>query len=508
MRWRNFINEAGNNETKKIKKLVGGIITVIIVAGLVVWFVQAKSYNRNVGGRLSLNQSIPVSVNPNALALQDDIVQVVKKVKPAVVEITTEKTVTYRYWNPFGQNNFFGNFFGQSTPSQPKTYQRKEKYLGSGFIVSPNGYILTNNHVVKGMDKIFVRVFGSDKKYQAKVIGTDSQTDLALLKINAGNNLPTVSLGNSNNVHVGQFAIAIGNPMGLYESVTFGIISAKGRYVSGMPLEESFIQTSAPINPGNSGGPLVNLEGQVVGINTFIIAPYVATNLGFAIPINTAKKIFIQLKEHGKVIRGFLGVFLQPLTYKLAKSFGLTSKRGALVVSIIPGTPAKQSGLQSGDVILAFNGKPIKNIMELESDVSNTKVGKTVSLTIWRNKNKISIPVKVEERPSEKELALASKYSSAETSWRGMTVSSLTNRIKQEYNIPDIKGVIVSMVEPDSPADQSGITAGTVIRKIGESTITNIKDFQNIITKISPKETVSILIYKNGQNQWVAISGK
>ncbi|MCL5408898.1 MAG: Do family serine endopeptidase [Candidatus Omnitrophica bacterium] len=508
MRWRNFINEAGNNETKKIKKLVGGIITVIIVAGLVVWFVQAKSYNRNVGGRLSLNQSIPVSVNPNALALQDDIVQVVKKVKPAVVEITTEKTVTYRYWNPFGQNNFFGNFFGQSTPSQPKTYQRKEKYLGSGFIVSPNGYILTNNHVVKGMDKIFVRVFGSDKKYQAKVIGTDSQTDLALLKINAGNNLPTVSLGNSNNVHVGQFAIAIGNPMGLYESVTFGIISAKGRYVSGMPLEESFIQTSAPINPGNSGGPLVNLEGQVVGINTFIIAPYVATNLGFAIPINTAKKIFIQLKEHGKVIRGFLGVFLQPLTSKLAKTFGLTSKKGALIASVIPGTPAKKAGLQSGDIILDFNGKPVKNIMELEYDVSNTSVGQTVILTIWRNKKKITVPLKVEERPSKKELTLASEYASGEVSWKGMTISRITNKIRQEYNIPDIKGVIVVMVEPGSIADQAGITSGVIIKKIDNSNITGFKEFQDIISKIKKNQDVSILIYANGQDQWVSLSEK
>ncbi len=506
---------------RKAKKVLAiSILTVLIVAGLIVWFIHTRVFNENNNGGISLSQTMPVVINPSALSLQNDVVQVVKKLKPAVVEITTEKTVTYRYWNPFGNlgnqglNGFFGNFFGQSAPNQqqqqqPKTLTRKEEYLGSGFIVEKDGYILTNNHVVAGMDKIFVRLFGNDTKYPAKVIGTDPQTDLALIKINAGDNLPTVSLGNSDSLNVGDFVIAIGNPMGLSESVTFGIVSAKGRYVSGMPLQESFIQTDAAINPGNSGGPLVNLEGQVIGINTFIISPDIATNLGFAIPINTAKRIFIQLKEHGKVIRGFLGVFLQSLTHKLATSFGLSSKRGALVASVIPGTPAEKSGIQSGDIILDFNGKPIKNIMELENDVSNAKVGEIITLTIWRDKKEISIPIKIEERPSEKELSLESQYASGEATWRGMTVENLTKAMKQNYNIPDnINGVIVSAVESNSPADQEGITPGAVITKIEGNQISNINNFQEVISKIGEKQTTNVLIYVNGQSQWFAIIGK
>jgi serine protease Do len=317
------------------KNVFWGFILGLFFSGIIFTgysAVEKKSENRKIYSGFITSTSFD-----EPITLQSAFVQVARTVKPSVVQITTEKIVTYRYWDPFGDLEEFFKFpFDFDIPrrrQQPKTFKKKQEGLGSGFIVSEDGYILTNNHVIEGVDKILVKLLGDEKKYEAKIVGTDPKTDLALIKINAGKPLPTVKLGDSDKIEVGEWVIAIGNPYGLEETVTVGVVSAKGRSGFGITQYEDFIQTDAAINPGNSGGPLVNIRGEVIGINTFIIAPYAAQGIGFAIPINLAKRVFTQLKEKGKVVRGYLGVYLQPLDEELAKSFGLPEIKGALVES-------------------------------------------------------------------------------------------------------------------------------------------------------------------------------
>jgi len=459
------------------------------------------------------NKSVQYVDTSGAYAIQNAFVQVAKSVKPAVVMITTEKTVTYRYWNPFG-DDFFDRFFEdfdvpRFRQQQPKTYKKKQEGLGSGFIVDEDGYILTNNHVIQGVDRILVKLLNNEKKYEAKIIGTDSRTDLALIKIDAGRKLPSVILGDSDNIEIGEWAIAIGNPMGLEETVTVGVISAKGRSVLGTSPYEDFIQTDAAINPGNSGGPLVNIKGEVIGINTAIIAPYMAQNIGFAIPIDIAKKVFRELKSTGKVTRGFLGVYLQPLTEELAASFGLKETKGALISSVISDTPAEKAGLKEGDVILEFNGKPISDVKDLQKKVADSKIRDTVTLGVWREKKKITVSIKISERPEETAISKKEESEQAGKYWRGLKVSDITDEIRKKSNIsPDIKGVIVIDVEPGSSADECEITAGTIIRKIDNISISGLKDFQTIINKIDKKSAVTLWVQQEGSNRFCVLKGE
>ncbi|MFN4227904.1 MAG: DegQ family serine endoprotease [Candidatus Ratteibacteria bacterium] len=443
------------------------------------------------------------------LTLQSAFVQVAKAVKPAVVQITTEKIVTYRYWDPFGDleeffRSPFDDFFGLPKRRQPKTYQKKQEGLGSGFIVDEDGYILTNNHVIEGVDKILVKLLGDERKYEAKIIGTDPKTDLALIKINAGRKLPTVKLGDSDKIEVGEWVIAIGNPFGLEETVTVGVVSAKGRSGFGITQYEDFIQTDAAINPGNSGGPLVNIKGEVIGINTFIIAPYVAQGVGFAIPINIAKRVFSQLKERGKVLRGYLGVYLQPLDEELAKSFGLSEISGALVSQVIKDSPAEKGGIKEGDVIIEYEGSKVESVKDLQMKVANTPPGKTVTVGIWRDKKKINLNIKVGEMPEE-EPVISEKE---EKLWRGIRVSSLTEEMRTQYDIDDIEGVVVTYVEPGSPADESGIKVGSVIKMINSYKISNISDYRNAIKNISKNQDARVLIKYGNRSRFIIIKGE
>ena len=447
-----------------------------------------------------------------AYSLQNAFVQVAKMVKPAVVMITTEKIITYRYWNPFG-DDFFDQFFedfGFPRPrqQQPKTFKKKQEGLGSGFIVDEDGYILTNNHVIEGVDKILVKLMDDEKKYEAKVIGTDPKTDLALIKINATRKLPTVILGDSDTIEIGEWAIAIGNPMGLEETITVGVISAKGRSVLGTSPYEDFIQTDAAINPGNSGGPLVNIRGEVIGINTAIIAPYVAQNIGFAIPINIAKKVFKELKTTGKVTRGFLGVYLQPLNEELANSFGLKDTKGALVSDVMPDTPAEKAGLKPGDVILEFNGTPVSDVRELQKKVADAKVGENATLTIWRDKKKTTVQIKIAERPAEESIA-KKEPEFTEKYWRGLKVSDITDEMRKRFGIEQsIKGVVVVEVEPGSKADECEITVGTVIRKINDVNISSVEEFKSVISKIDKKSPVTLWVRQEGNNRFCVLKGE
>lgn len=496
---------------KRIKIVVAGVIGCVFVAGIIshAFNLQLKPFTKIQSA--SSTPYILTGDDGQLLTLQNAFVQIAKMVKPAVVQITTEKTVTYRYWDPFQEfEDFFRSPFDDffSTPRRrersPRTFERKQQGLGSGFIVDEEGYILTNNHVIQGVDKIIVKLLDDNHNYEAKVVGTDPKTDLALIRINARRPLPAVRLGDSDKIEPGEWVMAIGNPMGLTATVTVGIVSAKGRSGFGITQYEDFIQTDAAINPGNSGGPLININGEVIGVNTFIVSPAVAEGLGFAIPINIAKQVFAQLKEKGKVVRGYLGVYLQTMDEELSKSFGLKEVKGALVASVIPGSPAEKAGIQEGDIILKFDGKDIKDRQDLQMKVANTAVGKKVNVVVWRNNKEVSLTLITGEMPSDEELARLEK----KEQWRGMKVASITPDIKERLGLKDSEGVVVISVETGSPAEEAGITEGTVIKEIDGKRIKNISEYTNVVKDIPKDRSVRILIKKAEQNMFVILKGE
>ena len=487
------------------KNIIFGFILGLVFSFLVFTgysAIEKKSESKNIiQGRIT-----QVSLE-EPLTLQSAFVQVSKVVKPSVVQITTEKIITYRYWDPFGDiEEFFRSPFDFNFPRrrEPKTYKKKQEGLGSGFIVDEDGYILTNNHVIEGVDKILVKLLGDERKYEAKVIGTDPKTDLALIKINTGRPLPTVKLGDSDKIEVGEWVIAIGNPYGLEETVTVGVVSAKGRSGFGITQYEDFIQTDAAINPGNSGGPLVNIRGEVIGINTFIIAPYAAQGIGFAIPINLAKRVFTQLREKGKVVRGYLGIYLQELDEALAKSLGLSEIKGVLVAQVEKNSPAERAGIKEGDVIIEYDGSPVINGKDLQMKVANTPPDKKVNIGIWRDKKKINLFVVVGEMPEEVPIAQETE----EKLWRGIKVASISEDVKSQYRIEDTEGVVVIYVETGSPADESGIKVGTVIKKIGDYKISNISDYRKAIKSIPKNADVIVQIKYGNFSRFIVIKGE
>ncbi|MCM8776995.1 MAG: DegQ family serine endoprotease [Candidatus Omnitrophica bacterium] len=496
---------------KRVKIVAVAVIGCIIFAGFV-------SHSFNIQGKTPFNKhsvsSTPYILtgdNGQLLTLQNSFVQIAKSVKPSVVQITTEKTVTYRYWDPFQEferffNTPFDDFF--STPRRreqgPRTYERKQQGLGSGFIVDEAGYILTNNHVIQGVDKIIVKLLDDNRTYEAKIVGTDPKTDLALIKIETRRSLPAVHLGDSDKIEPGEWVMAIGNPMGLTATVTVGIVSAKGRSGFGITQYEDFIQTDAAINPGNSGGPLININGEVIGVNTFIVSPAVAEGLGFAIPINIAKQVFSQLKEKGKVVRGYLGVYMQPMDEELATSFGLKEMKGALVSSVIPGSPAEKAGIQEGDIILKFDGKDVKDMQDLQMKVANTPVDKKVQVVVWRDKKEVSLSLVTGEMPSDEEMA---KIEEKER-WRGITASSITSEMKERLGLVNTEGVAVVSVEPGSPAEEAGIVQGVIIKEIDGKKIKNISEYRNVVKNIPPDKNVRVLINRGKQNIFVILKGE
>ncbi|HPP29820.1 MAG TPA: DegQ family serine endoprotease [bacterium] len=496
---------------KRIKIVVAGVFAGIILAGFI-------SYAFNLQDRVFFRKhsasSTPYMLtgeDGQLLTLQNSFVRIAKLVKPAVVQITTEKTVTYRYWDPFQEferffNSPFDDFF--STPRRreqsPKTFERKQQGLGSGFIVDEDGYILTNNHVIQGVDKIIVKLLDDNHNYEAKVVGTDPKTDLALIKIQTRRPLPIVRLGDSDKIEPGEWVMAIGNPMGLTATVTVGIVSAKGRSGFGITQYEDFIQTDAAINPGNSGGPLININGEVIGVNTFIVSPAVAEGLGFAIPINIAKQVFSQLKEKGKVVRGYLGVYMQPMDEELATSFGLKEVKGALVSSVMQGSPAEKAGIQEGDIILKFDGKDIKDMQDLQMTVASTPVGKKVTVVVWRNQKEVSLPLVTGEMPSDEEIAKVEE----KEKWRGMRVSFITPEIKEQLGLMDTEGVVVLSVEEGSPAEEAGIAQGVIIKEIDGKKIKNLSEYRNVVKNIPRDKNVRVLINRGKQNIFVILKGE
>jgi Do/DeqQ family serine protease len=330
---------------------------------------------------------------------ENPFIRVAELVTPSVVNISTVTTGKGRapteLFRPFGNDPFFRDFFDRFFEGMPR--RRQQASLGSGVIFEKRGLILTNNHVVKDADEITVK-FADKHEVKGKVVGTDAKTDLAVIRVDAKDDLPVATLGNSDALQVGEWAIAIGNPFGLDHTLTVGVVSATGRSEVGIAAYENFIQTDASINPGNSGGPLLNVRGEVIGINTAIVAS--GQGIGFAIPVNMARKVMEDLVKRGKVTRGWLGIGIQPLTPELAKSFGVSADEGILVNQVMPKSPAEAAGLKVGDLILSLDGKPLKDARQMQRVVAEAEIGKTIEVVIVRDKTKRALKVQVGEMPA------------------------------------------------------------------------------------------------------------
>ncbi len=429
-----------------------------------------------------------------------------EKVRPGVVNIQVVKKVKnvdfgFRHFpgNPFGDQNPFGDFFGPfSGDNPPRGF--KQQGVGSGFIISQDGYVLTNNHVVEGADQIKVKL-SDGKEYASKVVGLDPKTDLAVIKIDGVSDLHPLSLGNSETLKVGNWVMAVGSPFGLEETVTAGIVSAKGRMIGSGPYD-NFIQTDASINPGNSGGPLVNMKGEVVGINTAIIAN--GQGIGFAIPINMAKEIIPQLEKSGHVTRGWLGVSIQEVTPALAKSLGMKGEKGALVAQVVPGGPAEKAEIAQGDVITEFDGKEIASSKDLPRIVASTPVDKAVTAKILRNGKAMDLQVKVGEMQEKAEIS----RTPSSQGHLGLTVQNLTPEIAKELGVKKHRGVVVDRVEPGSPAADAGIRTGDIIQEVDRKPVKNVDDFAQKIDKAKDQQSVLLLIQRGQNNLFAAVTPK
>lgn len=359
---------------------------------------------------------------------------------------------------------------------------------------------MTNNHVVEDADQIKVKL-SNGKEYDGKVVGRDPKTDLALVKIDGASDLHPLAMGNSDKLQVGSWVVAVGSPFGLEQTVTAGIVSAKGRVIGSGPYD-NFIQTDASINPGNSGGPLINTNGEVVGINTAILAE--GKGIGFAIPISMAKNVASQLQEKGHVTRGWLGVGIQDLTPELTKSFGLTDKKGALVSQVMPGSPAAKAGIEQGDVILEFDGKTITESKDLPQMVASTPVGKSVNVKVYRNGKTVDREVKI----SEMEETAAANTTSMHKKTLGISVQNLTPELARRLRSNSDSGVVVTRVEPGSPAADAGIQTGDIIREVNRKSVKDAEDLIQKIEQAKDQNNILLLVQRGQNNMFAAVTPK
>lgn len=432
--------------------------------------------------------------------------EVTAAVKPAIVNISTSKTVKITgNEDPFFNDPFFRRFFGDNFGRQRQPREQKSVGLGSGVIVSSDGYIITNYHVIKEADEIKV-LMSNKKEYIGKVIGSDPKTEISVVKIEASG-LPTASWGNSDLLDVGDLVLAVGNPYGLNQTVTMGIVSALGRANVGIADYEDFIQTDAAINPGNSGGALVNAKGQLVGINTAIYSTSGGyQGIGFAIPSNMVKSVMDSLIKKGKVVRGWLGVSIQQITPELARQFNLKDDVGALVGDVTENGPSEKAGLKRGDVIIEYDGRKIEEPYILRNMIANTAPGEGHQMKVLRENKTLTLKVTIGELPADaQEEIVAGNY---ENVLRGITVQDMTPEIMQKLKIPDrIKGVIISDIAEDSIS--SGVlTQGDVIQEINRKKVNNVKNYQELVSKIKKGEDVLLLIYRRGTSLFVTLSEK
>jgi serine protease Do len=447
-------------------------------------------------------------LSQNAVAkngIPDSFAELAAKQAHVAVNISTTKIVKSmqrlspfqsREFKDFLGDEFFRHFFGQM-PEQ----EMKQRSLGSGVVVSDDGYILTNNHVVADADEILVTL-SDKKKYEAQIIGRDPKTDLALIKIKTENTIPAARLGDSDKLMVGDWVVAIGNPFGLGSTVTAGIVSAKGRVIGAGPYD-NFIQTDASINPGNSGGPLFNLNGEVIGVNTAIVSQSGGNvGIGFAIPINMAKSVMPQLKERGKVIRGWLGVSIQEVTQEIKEQFGLKTEEGALIGEVTKDSPAYKGGMKRGDVIISFDGKKVKAMSTLPAMVAETPVGKEVEILIIRKGKEKRLRITIGEL--EEDTRVAATIPKIEESF-GLSVQELTPEIAESLSLKGEKGVVISGIKKDSPASDAGLQRGDLIQEIEHEPVENLSDYKRIMKESSSKKQILIVIKHRGHSRYVVL---
>jgi len=426
--------------------------------------------------------------------------EVAKKVKPSVVAIRSERTVSVSPGEGFGEDFFkgtpFEDFFKQHGGPPVK---RKQMGEGSGVIVDQKGFILTNYHVVAGAEKIMIHLFDG-RELVGTVRGTDSRTDLAVVHVEA-TNLPVATLGDSDKIQVGEWAIAVGSPFGLEETVTVGVISAKGRSGLGTGNYEDFIQTDASINPGNSGGPLVNIDGEVVGINAMIIQP--GQGIGFAIPINLARTIMLELIKTGKVIRPWVGIGLQDITADFMKFFNLKEKEGALISQVYGGSPAEKAAMKVGDVVTEVDGVKIKNSQDVVREVLKKKVGQRVNFVVQREGKRVEISVATAQMPEKIGERGPAKPA---REWFGLRVSNVTPEVAKQLGLTKTEGVVIVGVQPNSTAQAAGLKPEDVILEVNHQKIFNEDDYLGAMEKAKSEQGVLLLIDREGSTFFVTLT--
>lgn len=484
------------------KKLTIGII--ILLSGFLLGGISFYILGRVTGPSrpsLSVLPRVPSQIIETSKAFSE----IANAISPAVVNISTTKVIKRDVAPSFFEDPFFNFFDPFHEFSSPKKW--KEQSLGSGVIVSSDGYIITNNHVVEQAEEIKVILYDK-RSFKGKVVGADSKTDIAVVKINA-NELSTALWADSDKLQVGEFVLAIGNPFGLSHTVTMGIISAVGRVSIGITDYEDFIQTDAAINPGNSGGPLVNIKGEVIGINTAIFSKTGGyQGIGFAVPSNLARSVMDQLVKYGKVTRGWIGVSIQRLTPELSQKFGLKDSNGALVGDTVKGSPAEKAGIMRGDIILEYNGKKVADADSLRNTVAQSKAGSQVAVKILRGGKEYNLTVTIAEYPKEigeaaPELLHEDKQKEA---LAGLEVIELTREIAQQLGLNrDEKGVVVVRVEPGSAAEEAKLKKGDIIQEIDNKKVSTINDFNKIASNIKPGGTILLFINRGGQRFYAVI---
>ncbi len=428
------------------------------------------------------------------------VAKIARELSPAVVNIDVEAMVTQSA-NPFADDPLFRQFFGDEFKKFSRSVPMKGR--GSGFIVSKDGHILTNNHVIEQADKITV-TFSDGSVYDAKVLGKDPTFDLAVLKIEGKKDFPILELGDSEKTEVGEWVVAIGNPFGLEHTVTVGVISAKNRSVHAENVNfDGFLQTDAAINPGNSGGPLLDINGKVVGINSAII-PY-AQGIGFAVPINMAKQVMDDLIKFGRVKRGWLGVYIQPLTKEFAEAYGVDGEKGAVVSDVMENSPAEKAGLQRGDAVLTVAGEQVKDSQDFVSKIRNRLAGDKVSLGIVRNKKKMDVEVTLSEMPGNDDVLTSATDGAKMLKGLGIEVAPVTGEIQKKNKLRSSDGLVVTSVSDGSVAQRSGIREGDILLEVNGSRLTEPKDLE----KMTPRKGSStvLLVWREGRTFFVSIRG-
>jgi len=468
-------------------------------------FMIVALFTMTSGGSIPAAHAATAEDQGNVRWIPDNFSGLAEKYSPAVVNIRSEKNgkrhtkaAPHFKGKPFEKDDPFRDFFEKFFGGRPN-HGFKERSLGSGFIIDQSGFIVTNNHVVEGADKIKV-ILKDDREFDAEVKGRDPNTDLALIKIKSDGKLPTIQFGNSDDVKVGEWVMAIGNPFGLEHTVTVGIISAKGRVIGSGPYDD-FIQTDASINPGNSGGPLIDMTGKVVGINTAIIAG--GSGIGFAIPVNMAKGIIEQLQAKGEVTRGWLGIGIQDLSKELKAYYGVKGNAGVLVTRVFPGDPAEKAGIHAKDIILEVNGKKVDSSRELSRIIAESAVGLNTQLLVLRDGAEKKFTIGLGKRPDR--MTTAQTPAIQKTNPLGIAVSNLTPEIISQFRLQDEKGIMVVGVEPDSEGEEAGVLPGDLIKEINHQGVGNVDQYLKELGKFKKGETISLYILR-GNRGYMAIT--